>query len=118
MFHKPSISGGQDAFEALNIATINTASIAMILAGGTFCVLDIDSVEAARKRYREKMGLEGSLKPGTKPSKEEEEQFERDMEEWLGSVFEKKDLGEVRRRVEEARQRDRERAEERGRKGE
>lgn len=113
MWHKPSISGGQDAFEALNIATINTVSIAMILAGGTFCVLDIDSVEAARKRYREKMGLEGSLKPGTKPSKEEEEQFERDMEEWLGSVFEKKDLGEVRRRIDEARQKDREKAKER-----
>lgn len=113
MWHKPSISGGQDAFEALNIATINTVSIAMILAGGTFCVLDIDSVEAARKRYREKMGLEGSLKPGTKPSKEEEEQFERDMEEWLGSVFEKKDLGEVKRRIDEARQKDREKAKER-----
>ena len=113
MWHKPSISGGQDAFEALNIATINTVSIAMILAGGTFCVLDIDSVEAARKRYREKMGLEGSLKKGVRPSKEEEEQFERDMEEWLGSVFEKKDLGEVRRRVEEARQKDREKAKER-----
>ncbi|RAO72950.1 uncharacterized protein BHQ10_008962 [Talaromyces amestolkiae] len=118
MFHKPSISGGQDAFEALNIATINTVSIAMILAGATFCVMDIDSVETARKRYREKMGLEGSLKPGTKPSKEEEEQFERDMEEWLGSVFEKKDLGEVRRRVEEARQKDKEKAEQRGRKTE
>lgn len=118
MFHKPSISGGQDAFEALNIATINTVSIAMILAGATFCVMDIDSVETARKRYREKMGLEGSLKPGTKPSKEEEEQFERDMEEWLGSVFEKKDLGEVRRRVEEARQKDREKAEQRARKAE
>lgn len=116
MFHKPSISGGQDAFEALNIATINTVSIAMVLAGATFCVMDIDSVETARKRYREKMGLEGSLKPGTKPSKEEEEQFERDMEEWLGSVFEKKDLGEVRRRVEEARQKDREKAEQRERK--
>lgn len=76
-------------------------------------MLDIDSVEAARKRYREKMGLEGSLKKGVRPSKEEEEQFERDMEEWLGSVFEKKDLGEVRRRVEEARQKDREKAKER-----
>uniref|UniRef100_A0A093VBY5 Altered inheritance of mitochondria protein 11 n=1 Tax=Talaromyces marneffei PM1 TaxID=1077442 RepID=A0A093VBY5_TALMA len=112
-FHKPSISGGQDAFEALNIATINTVSIAMIAAGATFCVMDIDSVETARKRYREKMGLEGSLKKGVMPSKEEEEQFERDMEEWLGTVFEKKDLGEVRRRVEEARQRDREKAKER-----
>lgn len=118
MYHKPYISGGQDAFEALNIATINTVSIAMVLAGATFCVLDIDSVEAARKRYREKMGLEGSLKPGSKPSKEEEEQFERDMEEWLGSVFEKKDLGEVRRRVEEARQKDREKAEQRRREAE
>lgn len=113
MFHKPSIGGGQDAFEALNIATINTVSIAMILAGGTFCVMGIDSVETARKRYRENMGLEGSLKKGVRPSKEEEEQFERDMEEWLGSVFEKKDLGEVRRKVEEARQRDKQREKER-----
>lgn len=117
MWHKPSLSGGQDAFEALNIATINTMSIAMIAAGATFCLLDIDSVESARKRYREKMGLEGSLKPGAKSSKEEEEQFERDMEEWLGSVFEKKDLGEVRRKLEEARQRDREKAEKRERTG-
>lgn len=59
------------------------------------------------------MGLEGSLKKGVRPSKEEEEQFERDMEEWLGSVFEKKDLGEVRRKVEEARQRDKQREKER-----
>lgn len=103
MFHKPEVSGGMDAFEALNIATLNTVSIAMIAAGATFCVLDIDSVETARNRYREKMYGDSSRPGGMKPTKEEEEQFEKDMEEWLESVFDKKDLGEVRRKVEEAR---------------
>ena len=56
------------------------------------CIIVSFFVDAAVKALEKK---------GVRPSKEEEEQFEKDMEEWLGNVFEKKDLGEVRRRVEE-----------------
>jgi len=92
-----------DALEAFNIATINTVSIGMVLAGGTLYALDIDSMEAARSRIRKKLNDDGSgLVP---PTKEEEEQFERDMEIWLANVLGKKDLEEVRRKVEEAKAR-------------
>ncbi|OKL62779.1 hypothetical protein UA08_01859 [Talaromyces atroroseus] len=106
VYHKPHVNGALDAFEALNLATINTFAAAMILAGGTLCVLDIDSVDAARARLRKRLGysssLEGGGGAGVPPTKEEEEQFERDMEAWLENVLGKKDLKEVRRRVEAA----------------
>lgn len=72
----------------------------MIVAGGTLCALGIDSVEGARARVRAKLGYtdEGMVPP----TKEEEEQFEKDIEEWLANVLDKKDLKEVKRKVEEA----------------
>lgn len=111
MYHNVKPNGALDAFEALNLATINTFSAAMILAGGTLCALDINSVEDARRRLRRRMGYAEYNNDGvgnddkTKmvpPTKEEEEQFERDMETWLANVLGKKDMEEVRRKVEVA----------------
>jgi hypothetical protein len=102
VYHKLKVNGALDAFEALNIATVNTFSAAMVLAGGTLCVLDIDSVDDARARIRRRLGIEDADGQGTAPSKEEEEQFERDMEAWLANVLGKEDIREVRRKVEAA----------------
>ena len=99
--HNPRVNGALDAFEALNLATVNTVSAAMIAGGGALCVLDVDSVEGARAKFRRRrFADEGN---GTPPTKEEEEQFERDVEAWLANVLDSKDVREVRRRVESAR---------------
>ncbi|CRG82790.1 hypothetical protein PISL3812_00136 [Talaromyces islandicus] len=98
VYHQPPGNGALDAVEAFNIATINVASIAMTALGGAMCALDINSVEQARVRVRTGMGIS----QGVPPTEEEEKQFEQDIEEWVGKMLDKKDIGEIKKKVEAA----------------
>lgn len=99
VYHQPPGNGALDAVEAFNIATLNVASIAMTALGGFMCALDINNVEQARVKVRTGMGIS----QGVPPSEEEEKQFEQDIEEWVGKMLDKKDIGEIKKKVEAAR---------------
>jgi hypothetical protein len=98
VYHPPPGNGALDAVEAFNIATINVASLGMTGLGVFMCALDINSVEQARVRLRTGMGIS----EGVPPTEEEEKQFEQDIEEWVGKMLDKKDIGEIKKKVEAA----------------
>ncbi|KIX06210.1 uncharacterized protein Z518_04185 [Rhinocladiella mackenziei CBS 650.93] len=77
------VSGPMEAFEALNIATINVLSLAMMATGGTLWYLDINSMADARMMLRGGLGVDGT----GKSEKEAEEEFE----EWMGTVLARKE---------------------------
>lgn len=70
-----------EAFEALNIATINVLSVSMMAAGGIMCAFDINTVEDLRKRMR--AGLELDAKS--------DNQVDAELEEWVASVLQRRD---------------------------
>ncbi|KAH8690575.1 hypothetical protein BGW36DRAFT_364145 [Talaromyces proteolyticus] len=99
VYHKPEINNTLEAFEALNIATINVFSIAMAALGGAMCAFDVNTMTEARTKLRAGMGIAH----GVPPTEEEERQFEDEMEEILSKVLAKKDIAEIRKKVEAAR---------------
>lgn len=84
------VSGAMEAVEALNIATINVLSVAMLATGGTMWYLDINSMDDARRMLRGGLGVDGS----GKSEKEAEEEFE----EWMASTLSRKEAKEKKRR--------------------
>lgn len=70
-----------DAIEALNIATINVASLAIMITGGLMWGFDISGVEELRVRLREGLGLAG----------DGERNAEEEFEEWLASTLARRD---------------------------
>ncbi|QKX63812.1 uncharacterized protein TRUGW13939_10983 [Talaromyces rugulosus] len=99
VYHQPPGNGALDAAEAFNIATINVASVGMTALGGAMCALGIDNIEQARVKVRTGMGIA----EGVPPTAEEEKQFEQDIEDWVGKMLDKKDIGEIKKKVEAAR---------------
>ncbi|KAI9819283.1 MAG: hypothetical protein M1827_007440 [Pycnora praestabilis] len=101
-FYHPSnrpagdVNGAMEAFEALNIATINVLSFAMMGVGGALWVFDISTLADLRTRVREGMGFGGDRVGGEKDADEE-------MEEWLATVLERRDRKEGKRREERER---------------
>lgn len=79
-----------DAVEALNIATINVASLAIMITGGLMWGFDISGVEELRVRLREGLGLAG----------EGERNAEEEFEEWLASTLARRDGKKGERRGE------------------
>lgn len=69
-----------EAFEALNIATINVASLAMMMTGGMLWAFDISTMDDLRTKLRGSLGFEGSVKDA-----------EEEFEEWLASTLARKD---------------------------
>ncbi|KAJ5118975.1 hypothetical protein N7448_010683 [Penicillium atrosanguineum] len=79
IYHQPNANGAMEAFEALNLATINVFSFGMLTVGGTMYALDINGIEDARKIMRS--GLEGSAQGKS------DEDLENDVQEWVASVL-------------------------------
>lgn len=79
-----------DAVEALNIATINVASLAIMVTGGLMWGFDISGVEELRVRLRERLGLAG----------EGERNAEEEFEEWLASTLARRDGKKMERKGE------------------
>lgn len=85
--HSYEFNGAFEAFEALSIATVNVASVTIMAVGGVAWATDISNFEELRTRLREKMGFE--------LGKGGEAKVDKEMEEWLSSVFEKADRSKI-----------------------
>ncbi len=86
------VSAPMEAFEALNIATINVLSLMMLSTGGALWYFDIASMDDARRKLRGGLGVDGSGRT--------EEDAEEDFEEWLATVLSRKEAKERRREYE------------------
>ncbi|RFU28143.1 hypothetical protein B7463_g8206, partial [Scytalidium lignicola] len=88
-FYHPSnrpvgdVNGAMEAFEALNIATINVLSMSMMVSGGLLWAFDISSSEDLRRKLRGGLGFDGK---GSAENEAEEE-----IEEWIASVLARKE---------------------------
>lgn len=78
-----------EALEALNIATINVVSLAMLGVGGTMYALDVNTVDDLRRLMRRGMGIDGDGDGTPGPS---DRQLEQELEEWLATVLDRKML--------------------------
>ncbi|KAJ5153144.1 uncharacterized protein N7482_009622 [Penicillium canariense] len=79
VYFQPNVNGAMEAFEALNLATINVISFSMMASGGVMCALNVNSLEDMRKVMR------GSLE-GVAAGKSDEE-LEKEVAEWVSSVL-------------------------------
>jgi hypothetical protein len=83
----PVGNGAMEAFEALNIATINVFSVGMMLAGGTLWAFDISSIDDMRQRVRTNMGLDEIPK---------DQDAEEEIEEWIAQILSRKEFKALR----------------------
>ncbi|KAE8443448.1 hypothetical protein EG329_001845 [Mollisiaceae sp. DMI_Dod_QoI] len=92
-FYQPSnrsnyeVNGAMEAFEALNIATINVFSIGMMVSGGLLWAFDISSLEDMRKKVRTNLGVD--------PIRTDED-AEQEIEEWFATVLARKEFKALR----------------------
>ena len=83
-FYQPSnqanadFNGAMEAFEALNIATVNVLSVGIMLGGGLLYAFDISSLDDMRRQIRSTIGADG---PRTDQDAEDE------IEQWIASVL-------------------------------
>lgn len=68
-----------EAFEALNLATINVLSFGMMTTGGIMCMLNVNGIEDMRRIMRG--GLEGAA------SGKSDDELEKEVTDWVASVF-------------------------------
>ncbi|GKZ17212.1 hypothetical protein AbraIFM66951_009056 [Aspergillus brasiliensis] len=92
VYHKPKVSGGAEAFEALHLATMNVLSFGMMSAGGLLYALDINGVEDMRRFVRKGMVEgDGALMRG------EDKELEKEVEGWVAKVLGEKFGKELQR---------------------
>ena len=83
-FYQPSnranyeVNGAVEAFEALNIATINVLSVGMMVGGGLLYAFDISSLEDMRQYVRKTIGVNGPRS---------DEDAEKEIEEWIARTL-------------------------------
>lgn len=87
VYHEPFSNSAMDAFEALNLATLNVISFALMAGGAAGYALDINNLEDMRRFVR--AGLQG----GSDAPVKSDEELEQEVTEWvtkvLGDKFEK-----------------------------
>jgi hypothetical protein len=81
-----SVNGALEAVEALNLATLNVLSLAMMGTGGTLWYLNINSMADARRMIRGGLGVDGTGRS--------EKDAEEDFEEWMASTLARKETKE------------------------
>ncbi|RAH65133.1 DUF3433 domain-containing protein [Aspergillus aculeatinus CBS 121060] len=103
-YHKPTVSGGVEAFEALNLATLNVLAFAMMSTGGVLYAMNINSVDDMR-RYVRRVSL--SEEDMAKGLVEGDREMEREVEAWaakvLGEKFGRELKAQRERELEDAR---------------
>ena len=72
------VNGAMEAFDALNIATINVFSVGMMTTGGLLYAFDISTLDDMRRKVRRRIGVEGDR---------EDPDAEKGIEQWLASVL-------------------------------
>ena len=96
----PKVNGAFEAVEALNLATINVLSFAMMATGGALWYFDVNSMDEARRKLRGGLGVDGSGKS--------EEEANEEIEEWVATVLsrkEQKDQAKLKRMNERGKER-------------
>jgi hypothetical protein len=83
-------NGALDAIEALQLASLNVFSVAMLLVGGGAFAMDVSTLEELRTRFRSSNA--GAEWEGQKKAAEEE------FEEWMVSVLARKELKDKARK--------------------
>ncbi|KAL4906770.1 hypothetical protein BDW74DRAFT_166920 [Aspergillus multicolor] len=77
IYHKPEVNGGMEAFEALNLATLNVLSFGMMSSGGVLWAMGINSLDDMRRYVKTRMaGGEGALNAT-------DEEMEKEVEAWV-----------------------------------
>lgn len=94
VYHRPRVNGALEAFEALNIATVNVLSAGMLIAGGTLYALNVNSVNDMRRLMRGGGGEPDDAVGQAGPRTDEE--IEEELQEWLASVLGKRMEKELR----------------------
>ncbi|KAI6247305.1 hypothetical protein HI914_04207 [Erysiphe necator] len=79
------INGAMDALEALNLATLNICSVALMTTGGMLWALDISSLDDVKKRRYINTTKQ------TDPT-QKDVLSEQVIEDWLTSLFERKEF--------------------------
>jgi hypothetical protein len=72
-----------EAFEALNIATINVLSVGMMVSGGLLWALDISSLDDMKRKVRTNMGVDGS---------QNDSEAEEEIEEMIATILARKEF--------------------------
>lgn len=90
------MNGALEAFEALNLATINVVSFGMVATGGVLCALDVNSLEDMRRYVRGGLGVDGTGRT--------EKEVEEELEEWIVSVLGRKAEKQIRKEVDARRE--------------
>lgn len=75
------VNGAMEAFEALNIATINVFSVGMMATGGLLYAFDISSIDDMRRTVRSRIGVDIDRS---------DQDVEEEIEEWFATVLERK----------------------------
>ncbi|KAL2807687.1 hypothetical protein BJX63DRAFT_411525 [Aspergillus granulosus] len=88
-YHKPKVNGGMDAFEALNLATINVLSFAMMASGSILWAMDINGVEDMR-RYVRTRAASGILGGEGNELSDADKEMEKEVEEFVGRYLGKR----------------------------
>jgi hypothetical protein len=99
--HQPRVNGAIEAVEALNLATINVVSLAMVAVGGTMYALDVNSIDDVRRLVRGGAGVDGTGRT--------EGDLEQELEEWVASVLDRKERRKETDRTKFANERGKER---------
>ncbi|PMD39211.1 hypothetical protein L207DRAFT_584596 [Hyaloscypha variabilis F] len=92
-FYQPSnrpsgnINGAMEAFEALNIATVNVFSVGIMVTGGLLWAFDIASLDDMRSKVRTNLGVD--------PIRTDKD-AEDEIEEWFASVLARKEFKALR----------------------
>ncbi|KAJ6031399.1 hypothetical protein N7540_002131 [Penicillium herquei] len=87
IYFQPKVNGAGEAFEALNLATINVLSFGMMTTGAAMYALDINSLDDARRF------MSVAMQGGIDETGKSDEQLEAEVTEWvtnlLGDRFQK-----------------------------
>lgn len=94
-FGQGSSSGAIDALEALNLATINVVSGAMVMLGGAMYATGVEGISDAQRLVRGAMGISGGQNGGTGVRSDVE--VEEELEEWVAGVLQRKERKEAAR---------------------
>jgi hypothetical protein len=81
-----------EALEALNIATINVASVSMVAVGAGMYAFDINTLDDLRRKVRGGLGADGTGRS--------EQEVEEEWEEWVAEKLSRKKGREEKRRHE------------------
>ncbi|KAK1144745.1 hypothetical protein N8T08_004756 [Aspergillus melleus] len=95
VLHRPNVNGGMEAFEALNLATLNVISFGMVGSGAAMVALDINRLEDMQRFVRRGFNVDGGEVTKT------DQELEEEVAEWVGSVLGKKFEKEVRKEQQE-----------------